>query len=123
MKQHNGMMRVTGPFRCLDSMNFTVQPQRPMPFNCMMGDTVWMRVCLRAHDGKLHQTTIYYGTDQGTVSFEVAMQAAGTSIVPINLAPRITMALYPNPTMDRVFINLSDVLPEPMTIEIVDLKG
>ncbi|MDP4221197.1 MAG: T9SS type A sorting domain-containing protein [Bacteroidota bacterium] len=120
---HDGMMRVTGPMYCQDSMNFSVSSTRPMPFNCMMGDTVWAEVCLKAHDGRLHQTTVYYGTSQGTLSFDVAMQAAGTSGVQTVSDPAITMTLYPNPTSDKLIVNLSASPLTPMKIEIADLRG
>jgi len=123
MKSHSGMMRVMGPFYCLDSINFSVHSTRAIPYDCMMGDTVWMQVCCFFQDGKMHRTTIYYGTDQGLASFDVVIQAPGTSRVERNDAPAITMELHPNPAMNRTIVSLSEIPTSPMIIEIADQKG
>ena len=123
LKGHSGMMRVMGPFYCLDSTNFSVRPTRTPPFICGMRDTVWMEICCHLRDGKLHRTTVYYGTDQGTVSFDVTVQVPGTSSVEASKIPTITMEVRPNPTKDRAVISLSEALVSPTIIEIVDQKG
>jgi hypothetical protein len=71
----------------------------------------------------MHHTTVCYGTDQGTKTFDVEIQAPLVSDVQAGTSVPFSISLFPNPSNDRVTVLLSEIPAQAVNVELVDAKG
>lgn len=107
-----------------DSVNFSVEPMRTLPFD--IGDTEsWdARLCILARDGGTYTTTIRYQTTHGPAGFPVTMQAPLVSAVMDHTrAQRGVLRLYPSPSSGVVTIDIPDRDLGTVVIDVIDPIG
>ena len=118
---HGAAMTISRVF-IADTVNFSVEPLRAVPFNIGASETWDARVCIKARDGQSHSTTIRYQTTHGQASFPVTMTAPGTAGIAETAAPRKVLA-FPQPTSGRVTVGLEEAVVGELRARVYDHAG
>ena len=108
----------------VDTVNFSVESLRPLPYEISSTGTIDIRVCILVRDGKSHSTIVRYTNTHGTSSYQVTMTAPATSGV--DRAVERTIALHsalPNPASSTVTIDFGSSVPDQIRVEILDMSG
>lgn len=118
---HDAPMTISSVF-IADTVNFTVEPLRSVPFDITATEIWDARVCIKARDGQRYSTTIRYMTTHGQASFALSMVAPATSGAP-SLQLRAHSRVFPLPARDFVSIELPDARPGEVSALVADVLG
>ncbi len=122
---HGAAMDITKIW-AIDTVNFTVNTVRTLPFNIGATESFDIVVCLRVLDGKSHTTQIRYTNTHGTSSYSVTMTAPSTSSVDPERGAAKSLALRllsPNPAGDRITVGVDNNVVGDLHIAIYSMTG
>ena len=107
-----------------DSVNFSVEPVRAVPFN-LAADELWdARVCIKPRDGQSYSTIIRYQTTHGPASYQVTMVAPTTAAVSMeHQDATMGMKVYPVPSSGDLTIEPPVERGDILTVEVYDGMG
>ena len=107
-----------------DSVNFSVEPLRSVPFDITATESWDARVCIKPRDGQTYSTIIRYQTTHGPAAFQISMVAPNTSAVHERRQFSMSeMRVSPLPTSGDLVIAPSAVSGDILTIEVYDGIG
>jgi hypothetical protein len=118
---HGAAMTISRVF-IADTVNFSVEPLQPVPFNIGASETWDARVCIKARDGQSHSTTIRYQTTHGQASYAVTMNAPGTAGIVDPGLPNLAVT-FPQPTSGRVTVRVVDHGVGELRAHVFDHSG
>jgi hypothetical protein len=108
----------------LDTVNFSVEPIKPLPHRISQNESFDVTICIRARDGRPHSTIVRYTHDHGSSAEDITMTAPIASAVEKESTMRLRLhPPMPNPAASTISIDPGYTLPENVSTEIVDLSG
>lgn len=120
---HGAAMDITKIW-VVDTVNFTVESMRPLPFFLGATDSFDIKVCIRARDGQRHSTIVRYSTTHGTVPYTVSMDAPGTSSVAApSIRGRGAVVVEPNPAAGSTALLVKGLTAREATVSLVGIDG
>lgn len=120
---HGVAMEIRGPMTIADTINFSVESTKPLPYNILATDTIFFNVCIKAKDGKKHTTQVKYSSTHGAISYTITMQAPGSAGVIGSNSNSPTITVSPNPAKEYVRLHMENFVGSSMQMLIVDSKG
>ena len=120
---HGVAMEIRGPMTIADTINFSVESTKPLPYNISATDTIFFNVCIKVKDGKKHTTQVKYSSTHGAISYTITMQAPGSASVISERANSPIIAVFPNPAKKYVRLQIENFAGSSMQMEILDGKG
>ena len=119
---HGVAMEIRGPMTIADSINFSVESTKPLPYNISATDTIFFNVCIKVKDGNKHTTQVKYSSTHGAISYTITMQAPGSAGVIGTNSNSPTIAVFPNPAKEYVRLHMENFVGSSIML-IVDSKG
>ena len=120
---HGLAMEIRGPLTVADTVNFTVESTKPLPYNIGASDTIYFHLCIQAKDGKKHTTQIRYSSTHGAISYTVTMQAPPpASVGTIASGSALRLSAFPNPANGILHFQTANSAA-PLELQIFDAKG
>ena len=120
---HGVSMEIREPMTVADTVNFSVDSPKPLPYNIGATDTIFFHLCLKAKDGKKHTTQIKYSSTHGAISYTITMQAPSSAGVGSSgLKASIGISAYPNPAKEHIIFR-TDNETDFDQVQIVDERG
>ena len=120
---HGVAMEIRGPMTIADTVNFSVESTKPLPYNISATDTIFFNVCIKVKDGKKHTTQVKYSSTHGAISYTITMQAPTDAGVYTTTVNSKNIFLFPNPAREFVHLYLENFPGSSTQMEIVDSKG
>jgi hypothetical protein len=119
---HGAAMTISSIF-IADTVNFSVEPLRSVPFDIEATETWDARVCIKARDGARHSTSIRYMTTHGQAAFQLSMDAPGPSGIVDDARVRTVVTAYPSPSTGAVTLRLGNPVATRAVVTVVDASG
>lgn len=108
----------------LDTVNFSVESVKALPFNLGATESFDIKVCVLARDGKSHSTQVRYRNTHGTSSYNVTMIAPdGTSSVKNVENKNYNLVVASNPATTHFTIQFPQKPIKDVTIELYSMDG
>ncbi len=105
----------------LDSVNFTVESLRPLPYYITDTGTVDFKVCILPRDGIKRTTQVRYLNTHGTSSYSITMTPPATESV--KTEPQLpSLIAFPNPASTSVELLLAGSV-SALKVECLALDG
>lgn len=121
---HGLAMEIKGPMTVADTLNFTVESKKSLPYNISATDTIFFNVCIKARDGKKHSTQVKYNSTHGAISYTVSLQAPSTAgVEPLQNTKGLTIFTYPNPAKDYVHVTIENSVNSVTQVQIYNDNG
>lgn len=105
-----------------DSINFRVEPMKPLPFELPENGTLDFKVTVLRHDGITRTSQVRFGDDKNTSSYTIEIEAPITSSVKSSIQ-EMQSAVFPNPAKDYCIINVDITQYPNVEIELFNSTG